>query len=244
MKRKILIVEDNEEFAYNILKSIRENIDNINDIKIASNGIDAINDIKRLNPDVVLLDLNIPKINGLGIIELLDKLKINIIVMTGDIQMLNDLEIIYFNNIKQICIKPFSLKKLCNDIQYLCTEMEDKNIYNLINYELSKFEFNKGSIAYRYLIDTIEIAYQYPDKMRNMEKEIFPLVAKNNNIESTIQVKWALQKLISSMSRYTNKETLKEYFSYNLKPSVKTFITTINEQVNLHSKENTMCKTG
>ena len=131
MKRKILIVEDNEEFAYNILKSIRENIDNINDIKIASNGIDAINDIKRLNPDVVLLDLNIPKINGLGIIELLDKLKINIIVMTGDIQMLNDLEIIYFNNIKQICIKPFSLKKLCNDIQYLCTEMEDKNIYNL-----------------------------------------------------------------------------------------------------------------
>ena len=219
-------------------------VDNINDIKIASNGIDAINDIKRLNPDVVLLDLNIPKINGLGIIELLDKLKINIIVMTGDIQMLNDLEIIYFNNIKQICIKPFSLKKLCNDIQYLCTEMEDKNIYNLINYELSKFEFNKGSIAYRYLIDTIEIAYQYPDKMRNMEKEIFPLVAKNNNIESTIQVKWALQKLISSMSRYTNKETLKEYFSYNLKPSVKTFITTINEQVNLHSKENTMCKTG
>lgn len=132
MKKKVLIVEDNEEFAYNILKSIEENIDNIDVIEIASNGMEAINNIKKLEPDIVLLDLNIPKINGLYIIELLDKLKINIIVMTGDIQLLNDLEIMYFNNIKQIYIKPFDLKKLCNDIQYLCTEIEDKDISDLI----------------------------------------------------------------------------------------------------------------
>lgn len=244
MKKKILIVEDNEDFAYNILKSIEENIDNIDVIEIASNGIEAINNIKKLEPDIVLLDLNIPKINGLYIIELLDKLKINIIVMTGDIQLLNDLEIMYFNNIKQIYIKPFDLKKLCNDIQYLCTEIEDEDISDLINYELSKFKFNKGSVAYKYLIDTIKFSYQYPDKIRNMEKELFPLVAKNNNIESAIQIKWALQKLISSMSRYTNKETLKEYFSYDLKPSVKTFVITINEQIVLKCKEKSICKIG
>lgn len=242
MKKKILIVEDNEDFAYNILKSIEENINNIDIIEIASNGIEVINDVKRLNPDIILLDLNIPKINGLHIIELLDKLKSNIIVMTGDIKLLNDLEIMYFNNIKQIYIKPFNLKKLCNDIQYLCTEIEYKDISDLINYELSNFEFNKGSIAYKYLVDTIKISWQYPEKIRNMEKELFPLVAKNNNIESGIQVKWALQKLISSMSRYTNKETLKEYFSYNLKPSVKTFIITINERVSLQYEEKNMCK--
>lgn len=66
-----------------------------------------------------------------------------------------------------------------------------------------------------------------------MEKELFPLVAKNNKIESAIQVKCALQKLVSSMSRYTDKEILKSYFSYNLKSSVKTFIITINERVSL-----------
>lgn len=237
MKKKVLIVEDNQDFAYNILKIIKENLDNIDVVEISQNGLDAINDIKRLNPDIILLDLNIPRINGLEIIELLNDFKTNIIVITGDITLLNDLNIMYYTNVKHIYIKPFNLKKLCGDIQYLFTEIADTDVSDLINYELSNFEFNKGSIAYKYLFDTLKICYRYPEKMRNMEKDLFPLVAENNKVKNPIQIKWALQKLISSMLRYTDSEILKEYFLYNLKPSLKTFIITVIEKMSIKVKD-------
>lgn len=233
MKKKVLIIEDNEEFAYNIYK----NVQNIGIVKIATDGVEAINMIKSFNPDIVLLDLNIPKVNGLYIIEILHYYNTDIIVMTGDIKLLNDLNIIYFKNVKQVYVKPFDLKNLCKDVEYLSNKVDNDNLLDIINMELSYFDFNKGSSSYNYLIDTIKVCQQYPEKMKNMEKELFPIVAKNNNLKSAMQVKWSLQKLISAMSRYTREDILKRYFPYSVRPSVKVFITTINSRVSSQCKK-------
>lgn len=83
-KQKILIVDDNSDnlkVAANILKS-EENI-----IWLASNGKLAIDIAKMKNPDLIILDIQMPEMNGLEVCKILKKdfntMEIPIIFMTA-----------------------------------------------------------------------------------------------------------------------------------------------------------------
>ena len=71
--KDILIVDDNYEYLKNLFNELNDNITNKSRItKICSDGEKALNYIMRKNIDIIILDLNIPKING---IEILQKIK-------------------------------------------------------------------------------------------------------------------------------------------------------------------------
>ena len=68
---KIIVVEDD----INTLDSITNmliNIDNNFCIEIASNGIDGLNTIKQFQPDFIITDICMPKMDGL---QMLSELK-------------------------------------------------------------------------------------------------------------------------------------------------------------------------
>jgi DNA-binding NarL/FixJ family response regulator len=70
---KILIADDSELLRDRIKESLKD----INEIEIvgeAKNGIEAINIIKEQKPDFILLDLRMPELNGF---EVLKKIKEN-----------------------------------------------------------------------------------------------------------------------------------------------------------------------
>ena len=77
------IIED-DRVVQNILKKIilKNNLGDI--IGICDNGIQAIEDIKRLKPDIVLVDLLLPKIDGIKIILAVKELnlKVNFIMIS------------------------------------------------------------------------------------------------------------------------------------------------------------------
>ena len=61
MKKRILIVDDNQS----ILKMYAKILEKENrDIHTASSGIEALNLVKALTFDLILLDLNMPEMNG------------------------------------------------------------------------------------------------------------------------------------------------------------------------------------
>ncbi|KXZ40189.1 two component transcriptional regulator, LuxR family [Alkalithermobacter thermoalcaliphilus JW-YL-7 = DSM 7308] len=73
MKTKInVLIVDDHALMREGLKRILELEDNINVVDTASDGLDAIEKFKKLDIDVILLDINMPKLNG---IETLRKLK-------------------------------------------------------------------------------------------------------------------------------------------------------------------------
>jgi DNA-binding NarL/FixJ family response regulator len=78
---KILIVDDNADFRHGVKKflSLEPGIQIVGE---AENGRQAVLQAKRLKPDLVLMDVKMPKINGLdAIIQILKKTPVLKIIM-------------------------------------------------------------------------------------------------------------------------------------------------------------------
>ena len=67
---KVLVVDDNKRIV-TILKEALERESDMEVVGTASDGEEALHKISTLRPDVVLLDLIMPKVDGLGVMELL-----------------------------------------------------------------------------------------------------------------------------------------------------------------------------
>jgi CheY-like chemotaxis protein len=64
----ILLVEDDEVDIMDISRSLeKENI--IHNLRVARNGEEALNLLNKPLPDIVLIDTNMPKMNGLELLE-------------------------------------------------------------------------------------------------------------------------------------------------------------------------------
>lgn len=68
MSKKVLIMEDDED-VYDFLDSLLK--EKGYDVQMAHNGKDGMQKIKEFKPDLVLLDLMMPSIDGYGVLKLL-----------------------------------------------------------------------------------------------------------------------------------------------------------------------------
>lgn len=67
-KIKILLVDDHE-IVYLGLDKLLSSYPNLKLVAIAKDGEDALEKMKKLQPEIVLLDINIPKLNGIKVTE-------------------------------------------------------------------------------------------------------------------------------------------------------------------------------
>ena len=69
-RTRVLIVDDHPMVAEGI-RAILETYDDIDVVGTMQNGREAIDRVADLNPDVILLDLNMPQVNGLAATEII-----------------------------------------------------------------------------------------------------------------------------------------------------------------------------
>jgi CheY-like chemotaxis protein len=81
-RKRILAVDDEPE----LLKVIRERLGSRYDVDIATSATAAVQAIDRQRPDLVLLDLNMPDVNGLTLLKFLRRANVSVpvIVLTGN----------------------------------------------------------------------------------------------------------------------------------------------------------------
>ncbi len=72
-KKTIVVIED-EQIMLNLLTARLEQLGY--DVKIATNGMDGLDVIRESHPDLVLLDMMLPKLSGFGVLEKLSDEKI------------------------------------------------------------------------------------------------------------------------------------------------------------------------
>ena len=143
--------------------------------------------------------------------------------------MINQINIFDFKVIKQIYIKPFNFKELNMDLTVVYEENAVQEIKKDIENELSCFNFNKNSKGYKYLIDCLNLCFYEPNLLNNMENKLFCRVSQENNIKNNKEIKWSIQKALTSMERYTNTTAILRYFPYTKNPTLKTFISEISQ---------------
>ena len=81
-----ILVADDSDVTRNAIIKITNMVDNFEVIGEARNGEEAIKKTKKLKPDIVLMDINMPIINGLKATEEISKEFPNVIVIIMSVQ--------------------------------------------------------------------------------------------------------------------------------------------------------------
>ncbi len=109
-KKPILLVCDDEE---GIRESFKLILSDNYQLKFVSNGLQAIDLLKTFTPDAMLLDIKMPKINGLEVLKQIKKLKpkLPVIIVTG-YQSVETAQEAIKNGAADYIPKPFESKQI------------------------------------------------------------------------------------------------------------------------------------
>lgn len=227
--KKILIVEDSPNYLEEIFNNVSDKIiENVQVVQICTDGKRAMEYLSNNQVDIVLLDLNLPSVNGIQILEYVrdNEIKTSVIVMSGENELVIELlrkGLAY----DDILIKPFNVNKLIYIINRLISEVGMEEKTKVVLDILSEFNFNRATKGYLHIIECLNVCITSNEKnIINIEK-LYQKVSKINNKCSSISISWNISKTIQSMNKLTDESIMKKYFPYNLSPSPKIFLNEI-----------------
>lgn len=209
----IMIAEDNMNIISFYQKFLAKE-KNIKIVGIANDGKITLQMYQKLNPDLLILDLGLPKIDGLNIINQLSLLeskekKCNIIVVTGD----SNLRCNLFNTKKVYRIIPkieisTTLLNVINEFinENSINDFPSKKLTDLL-LDLNLNPFVKSC---SYLIDCITLAYDNKQLLDNIQK-IYDIIALHNNC-SAEKIKSSIRSSIRTANRFVRSELLRSIF--------------------------------
>ncbi len=132
-KIKVVIIED-EELGRELVKNYVKTIDSIEVIKECENGFEGAKAINELKPDLVFLDIQMPKLNGFEMLELIDEEQKPEIIFTT---AYNQYAIQAFElNAIDYLLKPFSHERFVEAVEKAIKRIQgnvpsDKNVQKL-----------------------------------------------------------------------------------------------------------------
>ena len=127
-KITVLIADDNPEFAMTLASYLRKEND-MDIVGMVKDGEEAYELIKELKPDVVLLDIIMPHLDGLGVLEKLnenqiDKMPICIILSAVGQDKITQRDINL--GAQYYVVKPFEIKLLIKRIREIKNYQPEK----------------------------------------------------------------------------------------------------------------------
>jgi len=144
---KAIIIED-EELSRKLIISYLKDLAELEIIRECANGYEGIKAISELNPHLVFLDIQMPKLNGFEMLELLDNVPEIIFITAHNEYAIKAFEL----NAVDYLLKPYSRERLIEAVQKAIGRVKsqrpaDKNIGKLIYQSL-------GDIIERVVVKT------------------------------------------------------------------------------------------
>jgi two-component system, response regulator, stage 0 sporulation protein A len=259
----VLIADDNERII-NLLEEIMGMDPNIEVVGAACNGIDTISQIKEKKPDVVLLDLIMPKLDGLGVMEKIrdDSTIKNVpsfIIITaigqeGITEHAFELGASYYimkpfdndvilSRIKQIK-KDVHNNKLIEHNRVSTYENKDAYIERNLETDVTNIIHEIGVPAhikgYQYLRDAIMMSVNDNEMLNSITKLLYPSIAKKHKTTPS-RVERAIRHAIEVAWSRGKMDTIDELFGYTVsngkgKPTNSEFVALIADKIRLEYK--------
>ena len=233
--KRLIILEDNLDFSRTVLNCISKKIQKIDSYSLLVDGEEIVDKLEELNNnDIVLLDLEMPKVNGITILNLLKMKKINpyVIIISGNSTLMQKLHE-YEEFIFSIFQKPFNIDKLVNTIYEILSLSNEDSIDMRIRNELSLFNFNRATVGYTYLLECIKLALDDNELLKDIQNNLYSKVSQHHNESNMFKVKWSIQKTIDGLYKTTNICILNNYFFIEMQQKLtpKIFITTVVDKL-------------
>jgi len=248
---KVLIADDNRDFC----ELLREYINQQEDFQlcgIAYNGLEAIEQIEQHAPDIVVLDIIMPHLDGIGVLE---KLASGIVSHRPKVVMLTafgqesvtqravELGADYY------ILKPFDFNVLGTRIRQLADGVNvsqyispvkprnlDVAVTNIIH-EMGVPAHIKG---YHYLRDSILAVINEVNLLGAVTKELYPMIAKKYQTTPS-RVERAIRHAIELAWDRGNIEMMTKFFGYTInlergKPTNSEFIAMVADKLRIEAK--------
>jgi len=262
---RVLLADDNRDFIQILREYIKSQKDMILS-GVAYNGNDALDMINKEEPDVVVLDIIMPHLDGLGVLEKLEgiKRKPKVIILTsfGQESMTQravQLGADYF------ILKPFDLNTLGKRIRQLvgAEDIITSNtnvspyVYNndhvsiaknsnpkSVEIEVTKMIQQMGVPAhvkgYQYLRDAIVFVINDVSLLGAVTKELYPMIAKKYTTTPS-RVERAIRHAIELAWDRGNIEFMNKFFGYTInvdrgKPTNSEFIAMVADKLRIADK--------
>lgn len=250
---RIMLAQEGNEFALHTAKFLS---DYGFDVKLVSkDGSKIMDSINSLNPDVVIMDAFMPKVDALGVLKILAESKPQkrpamVIMSTVDNPQFES-EIIsagadyYF-------LKPVELNMLAQRLTQILkwTKEGDKGNLNkgvmkesveiVITDIMREIGVPAHIKGYHYLRQAIKLTVDDPELMQAVTKILYPTIAKSNKTTSS-RVERAIRHAIEVAWDRGDVDVLSSYFGYTIqnsrgKPTNSEFIAMISDKLRLSMK--------
>ncbi|MBS4209654.1 sporulation transcription factor Spo0A [Bacillus sp. FJAT-50079] len=254
-KIKVCIVDDNRELV-GLLDEFISSQEDMEVIGTAHNGQDCLQLLEEVSPDVLILDIIMPHLDGLGVLEHLREAHTtpfpNVIMLTAFGQedvttKAVELGASYF------ILKPFDMEHLTNHIRQVSGKgvysprksaptrvQEDKKPLNLeasitsVIHEIGVPAHIKG---YLYLREAISMVYNDIELLGSITKVLYPDIAKKFNTTAS-RVERAIRHAIEVAWSRGNIDSISSLFGYTIsmskaKPTNSEFIAMVADKLRL-----------
>ena len=261
-KLNIAIADDNERMV-NLLGTLIQSDNELELVGQADNGKDIYDIIKEKEPDVVLLDIIMPKVDGLTVMEKVNqdhtmKKHPEFIVISAVGQEQNTENAFNLGACYYI-MKPFDNDMIINRIKHFKTNEQERNreirkighrektqenknrnlevdVTNIIH-EIGVPAHIKG---YQYLRDAISMSVEDMEMLNSITKVLYPTIAKNHQTTPS-RVARAIRHAIEVAWSRGKMDTIDALFGYTVsvgkgKPTNSEFIALIADTIRLEYK--------
>ena len=261
-KLNVAVADDNEKMV-EILGQIIEEDKDLELVGKAHNGEEICKIIREKEPDVVVLDIIMPKMDGLAVMEQfvhnsnLKKIPAFIVVSAVGKERITDDA--FSLGADYYVLKPFDNRMLLNRIKHIRSIGEKK--YREINRQPAKQEESSVALGnletdvtniiheigvpahikgYQYLRDAIILSVNDMEMLNSITKILYPTIAKKHQTTSS-RVERAIRHAIEVAWSRGKMDTIDALFGYTVstgkgKPTNSEFIALIADKIRLEYK--------
>ena len=245
-KIKVLIADDNYDFGMT-LKNYLVNDNEMEIVGIARDGEEAYSNVLRLKPDVLLLDVIMPHLDGIGVLEKLNKTKIEknpIKIMVSAVGQDKITQKAIALGADYYIVKPFDIELLTQRIKEIKNDDPENLKDVIINHEIKspyitikKYEENnKNDLeaavtniihevgvpahikGYQFLREAIIMSVKNVEMINQVTKLLYPDIA-NKYGTTPSRVERAIRHAIEVAWNRGNTEAIDDIFGYTVSSS-------------------------
>jgi two-component system, response regulator, stage 0 sporulation protein A len=262
---KVLIGDDNRDFC-ELLRSYVEGQRDLELTGVANNGTEVLEAIAKVIPDVIILDIIMPHLDGIGVLERLNHMNLPVrpkVIMLTAFGQENITQKVLEMGADYYVLKPFNLEVLGTRIRQLAgvspspatspasvsAKAEDRPTYmpqrtrsldndvTTIIHEIGIPAHIKG---YRYLREAIMMVVNRVDLLGCVTKELYPSIARDHSTTPS-RVERAIRHAIEVAWSRGNVEVINGLFGHTVnrergKPTNSEFIAMVADKLRMDSK--------
>ena len=242
--RKVIIADANESFRA-MLREIIEQDGGFTVAASVGDGRSALEQVRELAPDLLILDVVLPELDGFGVLDQLrrEELPVRTMIVSAFFteQVVSEA---LGKGAAYFMPKPFENTALLDRMRAVCQPAQPtahtKNLKNMVTDIIHEIGVPAHIKGYQYLREAILIAVEDMDVINAVTKVLYPEVARRFSTTPS-RVERAIRHAIEVAWDRGDLETLQKFFGYTVsntkgKPTNSEFIAMIADRLVLEGR--------